>query len=96
MNHNHLFYALYPASKSGDKMEECEEVEHGKMIRNVQCDYFYLEELGLTKKSIATSFFLESECQDGRTKKKMVDNELTEKKDTGCCFWRPQKGKINK
>lgn len=54
LNRNYMHYALFPASKSGEKMEDGLEISHGQRIRSVGFKRFYLEYLNLTKESIST------------------------------------------
>jgi len=58
MNHNILLYALYPATKSGNKSIDSLEISHGQKIKGVGVKKFYLEYLNLTKESISTEINL--------------------------------------
>jgi hypothetical protein len=52
LNPNYMHYALFPASKKGEKVPDSIEISHGTRIRGVGSKRFFLEYLNLSKHSI--------------------------------------------
>jgi hypothetical protein len=58
VDHNYMHYAMYAASKRGEKANDAIEISHHQRIRAVGTSRFYLEYLNFSKESISTVFNL--------------------------------------
>jgi hypothetical protein len=59
LSDNYLLYALFPANRSGEKVNDAIEISHRQRIRGTGVKKFYLEYLNFAKETISTQINLE-------------------------------------